>query len=71
MRIARKRNRFGASPKRPLRFFEIARLLVRFDHIARVIVNANYSIVRVAVEFSEAGAGGYLPIHICARIATQ
>jgi hypothetical protein len=26
-----------------LPFFELSRVLVRFDHIARVIVNANYS----------------------------
>jgi len=28
--------------------FELARMLVRFDHIARVIVNANHGIVRPA-----------------------
>jgi hypothetical protein len=25
--------------------FEIARVLVRFDHIARIIVNANHSVM--------------------------
>jgi hypothetical protein len=28
-----------------LRFFEIARVLVRFKHVARFIVNADYSIM--------------------------
>jgi hypothetical protein len=28
-----------------LRFFEIARVLVRFNHVARVIVNAEYGIM--------------------------
>jgi hypothetical protein len=28
-----------------LRLFEIARLLVRFDYLARFIVNANHSIM--------------------------
>jgi hypothetical protein len=32
------------------RLFEIARVLVRFNHIARVIVNANHSIVLAAVK---------------------
>jgi hypothetical protein len=31
--------------------FEIARVLVRFDHVARFIVNANHGVVRTAVEF--------------------
>jgi hypothetical protein len=26
-------------------WFEIARVLVRFDHVARIIVNANHGIV--------------------------
>jgi hypothetical protein len=30
------------------RFFEIARVLVCFDHVASVIVNANHSVVRTA-----------------------
>jgi hypothetical protein len=30
--------------------FEIARVLVRFDHIARVIVNADHSITRPTVK---------------------
>jgi len=28
-----------------LRFFEIAQVLVRFDHVARFIVNANHGVV--------------------------
>ena len=28
-----------------LRFFELARVLVRFDHVACIIVNANHSIM--------------------------
>jgi hypothetical protein len=28
----------------PYQLFEIARVLVRFDHVARFIVNANHSI---------------------------
>jgi hypothetical protein len=28
-----------------LRFFEIARVLVHLNHVARIVVNANYSIV--------------------------
>jgi hypothetical protein len=28
-----------------LRFFEIARMVVRFDHVANIIVNANHGIV--------------------------
>jgi hypothetical protein len=47
------------------------RVLVRFDHVACFIVNANHTVVSVAVEFRVAGAGDTLPIHICARIATQ
>jgi hypothetical protein len=31
------------------RLFEIARVLVRFDHIARGIVNANDGVMRTAV----------------------
>ena len=31
-----------------LRFFEIARVLVCFDHVARCIVNANHGVVRAA-----------------------
>jgi hypothetical protein len=30
--------------KRPLRLFEIARLLVRFNHVARFILNANHQV---------------------------
>jgi hypothetical protein len=37
----RKRNRFGNGTS-ALRLFELARLLVLFDHVARVIVNADY-----------------------------
>src|SRR5712692_5517075 len=33
-----------------LPLFEIARVLVRLDHVARVIVNANHSIMRAAVK---------------------
>jgi hypothetical protein len=36
--------------KANLPLFELARLLVRFDHIARCIVNANHRIVRVSDE---------------------
>jgi hypothetical protein len=32
----------------PLRFFERARLLVRLNHVARLIVNANHSIMSTA-----------------------
>jgi hypothetical protein len=31
--------------KRALRFVELARVLVRFNHVARFIVNANHSIM--------------------------
>ena len=31
-----------------LRFFEVASVFVRLNHVARVIVNANYSIMRTA-----------------------
>jgi hypothetical protein len=34
-----------------LRLFEIANVLVRLDHVARCIVNANHGIVRPAVKF--------------------
>jgi hypothetical protein len=34
------------------RFFEIAFVFVRFDHVASRIVNANHSIVRATVEIS-------------------
>jgi hypothetical protein len=33
-----------------LRFFEIARVLMRFDHFASFIVNANHSMMRPAAE---------------------
>jgi hypothetical protein len=36
---------------RGLPLFELARVLVRLDHIASVIVNANHGIVWAAVEF--------------------
>src|SRR5437588_10350892 len=36
-----------------LRLLEIARVLVRFDHVASVIVNANHSIVSAAAAFSK------------------
>ena len=32
-------------------FFELARILVCFDHVARLIVNANHCIMRAAVGF--------------------
>jgi len=46
----------GATPKwkrdvgraKTLRFFEIALVLVRFDHITRLIVNVNHGIMRPA-----------------------
>jgi hypothetical protein len=31
-----------------LPFFEIARVLVRFDHVARFIVNVDHSVMRAA-----------------------
>ena len=40
----RKRNPLEPE-KRPLRFFELAHVLMRFDPIASLIVNANHSIV--------------------------
>ena len=40
----RKRNPLEPE-KRPLRFFEIARVLVRFDQAASIIVNANHRIM--------------------------
>jgi hypothetical protein len=40
----RKRNPLEPE-KRPLRFFEIACVLVRLDHVASFIVNANHSIM--------------------------
>jgi len=40
------------NPKRdPSPLFEIASVLVRFDHVASIIVNVNHSVMRVAVEF--------------------
>ena len=45
----RKRNPLEPE-KRPLRLFEIARVLVRFDHVASVIVNANHGIMRTAIK---------------------
>jgi hypothetical protein len=30
--------------KRPLRFFELARVFLRLDHVARFIVNANHGV---------------------------
>jgi hypothetical protein len=33
--------------------FEIARVLVRFDHDARVIVNANHGIIALEIERAE------------------
>ena len=37
--------RMGLSSHISLRFFELARVFVRFGHVARYIVNANHSIV--------------------------
>jgi hypothetical protein len=34
----------------PLRLFELARVLVRFDHVASFIVNANHSAMWAAVK---------------------
>jgi hypothetical protein len=34
--------------------FEIARVFVRLDHVASVIVNANHSVIRTAVKLGEA-----------------
>jgi hypothetical protein len=31
--------------REPLRLFEIARVLVRLDHVAGIIANANHSII--------------------------
>jgi hypothetical protein len=39
----RKRNPLEPE-KRPLRFFEIARVRVRFNHVASIIVNANHGL---------------------------
>jgi hypothetical protein len=36
-----------------LQLFEIASVLVRLDHVARVIVNANHSIIALQVEAAE------------------
>jgi hypothetical protein len=47
----RKRNRFG-NVTSALRLFEIARVLVRFNHVARLIVNANHCVMRPAVKRS-------------------
>ena len=33
-----------------LRFFELARVLVCFDHVARIIVNADHGIISTAVK---------------------
>jgi hypothetical protein len=38
-------NRRGDNLLATLPLFEIARVLVRFDHVARFIVNANHSIM--------------------------
>ena len=40
--------RLSATKKSNSRLFEIARVLVRFDYIARCIVNANHGVVRAA-----------------------
>ena len=45
----RKRNRFG-NVTSALRLFEIASVLVCFDQLARIIVNANHSIMRTTVK---------------------
>jgi hypothetical protein len=37
-----------------LRLFELARVLVRRDHVASAIVNANHSIMRPAVSRDDA-----------------
>jgi len=37
------------------------RVLVRFDHVACFIVNANYTVVSAAVEFRIVGVGYTLP----------
>lgn len=34
------------------RLFEIGRLLVRFDHVANLIANANNSVMRAAKNFA-------------------
>jgi hypothetical protein len=39
---------WGIHDKRALPLFEIARVLVRFDHVASVIVNANHGAMRAA-----------------------
>jgi hypothetical protein len=38
-------NRFSGQAKANSPFLELARVLVRFDHVARIIVNANHSAV--------------------------
>jgi hypothetical protein len=39
-----------AIEKKGVTVFEVARVLVRFDHVARFIVNANYSIICYTME---------------------
>jgi hypothetical protein len=42
----------GAMRAKTSPFFEIAPVLVRFDHVASFIVNANHSVVRSAAKLS-------------------
>jgi hypothetical protein len=37
-----------------LRFFEPARVLVRFDYVAAIIINADHSIMRAAIRLGKA-----------------
>jgi len=45
---------YCAMGKDPSQLFELASVLVCFDHIASFIVNANHSVMRPAVDFGEA-----------------
>jgi len=48
-----RRGVFGAKMNSPL--FELAHLLVRFDHVARFIENANHRIMRAAEKLCVSG----------------
>ena len=43
--------------------FEIARLLVRFNYVARFILNANHSLMRTAVNFVRTSLSADFPEH--------
>ena len=44
-----------SAERKPSPLFELARVLVRLDHVARFIVNANHSIMRAAEKLCVSG----------------